>query len=49
MSQHHAARESSTPSEAIWDAFELDDLSEPEPEYGDFWGELDDDYDIGVG
>jgi hypothetical protein len=27
----------------VWDAFELDDDSaEPEPEYGDFWGEVDD-------
>ena len=27
----------------IWDAFESDDeLPEPQPEYGDFWGELDD-------
>lgn len=26
----------------LWDAFELDDeMVEPEPEYGDFWGELD--------
>lgn len=31
-----------------WDVFELDDEeAEPEPEYGDFWGELDDDYAIG--
>lgn len=30
-----------------WDVFEVDDDSlEPEPEYGDFWGELDDDCDI---
>jgi hypothetical protein len=30
-----------------WDVFELDnDLeAEPEPEYGDFWGELNDDSD----
>ena len=34
------------PDEA-WDAFELDeDTIEPEPEYGDFWGELDDDETI---
>ena len=26
----------------LWDAFESDDeMVEPEPEYGDFWGELD--------
>lgn len=29
-----------------WDAFELDeDTTEPEPEPGDFWGELDNDSD----
>ena len=28
----------------VWDAFELDDpLEEPEPEYGDFWPEADED------
>jgi len=28
----------------VWDAFELDeDTVEPQPEYGDFWGELDED------
>lgn len=27
----------------LWDAFELDDeMPEPEPEHGDFWGQLDD-------
>jgi len=27
----------------VWDAFELDDdLTDPQPEYGDFWPELDD-------
>ena len=27
----------------VWDAFELDDEREdPEPEYGDFWPEFDD-------
>ena len=32
------------PDEDIWDAFELDDpMTEPEPEYGDFWPETDDD------
>jgi hypothetical protein len=31
-----------------WDVFELDDEGmEPEPEHGDFWGELDDDYGNG--
>ena len=29
--------------EHVWNAFELDDwLEEPEPEYGDFWAETDD-------
>jgi hypothetical protein len=30
-----------------WEVFELDDdvEAEPEPEYGDFWGDLDDDCD----
>ncbi len=28
--------------ENLWDAFESDDeMVEPQPEYGDFWGELD--------
>lgn len=27
----------------LWDAFERDDeMAEPQPEYGDFWGEPDD-------
>jgi hypothetical protein len=31
-------------TEAFWDAFDLDDeLLEPEPEPGDFWGEPNDD------
>jgi len=30
----------------LLDAFALEDeAGEPEPEYGDFWGELDDDRD----
>jgi hypothetical protein len=30
------------PDEDVWDAFELDDaLADPEPEYGDFWPEDD--------
>ena len=29
--------------EDLWDAFDLDDeMAEPQPEYGDFWGEPDD-------
>ena len=36
------------PLDDAWDVFELDDEAvEPEPEYGDFWGALDDDCDIG--
>lgn len=28
--------------EELWDAFESDDeMAEPQPEYGDFWGEPD--------
>jgi hypothetical protein len=28
----------------VWDAFKLDEeTAEPEPEVGDFWGELDED------
>lgn len=31
----------------VWDVFELDDeTAEPEPEYGDFWGEVDDEEPI---
>jgi hypothetical protein len=31
----------------LWDAFERDDeVAEPQPEYGDFWGEPDDEEDI---
>ena len=31
------------PDDEVWDAFELDDaLEDPEPEYGDFWPEADD-------
>lgn len=38
------------PAEDPWDVFELDEgVAEPEPEYGDFWGELDDDCDDGGG
>ena len=36
------------PVDEPWDVFELDDEAmEPEPERGDFWGEVDDDYDNG--
>jgi hypothetical protein len=32
------------PDEDVWDAFEMDDpMREPEPEYGDFWPETDED------
>ena len=31
----------------LWDAFDLDDeMAEPQPEYGDFWAELDDEEEI---
>jgi hypothetical protein len=33
------------PHDDSWDVFEVDDFVETEPEQGDFWGELDDDYD----
>ena len=34
------------PTDDPWDAFVLDDeTAEPEPEPGDFWGELDNDSD----
>ena len=35
------------PDEHVWDAFELDDaLEEPEPEYGDFWLDADDEEEV---
>jgi hypothetical protein len=38
------------PAEDPWDVFEIDEETlEPEPEYGDFWGELDDDCQNGGG
>jgi hypothetical protein len=39
----------SLPLDDAWDVFELDDdvVAEPQPEYGDFWGVLDDDCDDG--
>ena len=46
MLHAHAKLEDFGPADDLWDAFELDDDGvEPEPEYGDFWGELDDDCD----
>ena len=48
MSNAQKKQEGLRPSDDLWDVFELDDaLTEPEPEYGDFWGELDDDCDNG--
>jgi hypothetical protein len=48
MSNAHDKRESLSPANDPWDVFELDDeVVEPEPEYGDFWGEVDDDCDNG--
>jgi hypothetical protein len=33
--------------EDIWDAFELDDeTADPQPEPGDFWGEVEDEEEI---
>jgi hypothetical protein len=50
MLHRRSKPESPTPSSDPWDVFELDDdLLEPEPEHGDFWGELDDDCEIGIG
>ena len=35
------------PEEKVWDAFELDDaLEDPQPEYGDFWPERDDEDEV---
>jgi hypothetical protein len=45
MPNAHEKRPEIEPNDP-WDAFELeDDIVEPEPEYGDFWGEQDDDCD----
>jgi hypothetical protein len=46
MSSTDQKRRAAKPEDDPWDVFELDeDTIEPEPEYGDFWGELDDDCD----
>ena len=47
MSRTSNARQSLSPLDDAWDVFELDDdlAADPEPEYGDFWGETDDDCD----
>jgi hypothetical protein len=48
MSDHCDNGEILGPAYDPWDVFELDDeAAESEPEYGDFWGELDDDYTCG--
>ncbi len=48
MSNADDKRKGLSPADDPWDVFELDDeVGEPEPEYGDFWGVLDDDYDNG--
>jgi hypothetical protein len=48
MSDAHDNPETSTPPDDAWDVFELDDEAcEPEPERGDFWEEVDDDYGNG--
>jgi hypothetical protein len=50
MSNARDDRENLSPIEDPWDVFELDEeAAEPEPEYGDFWGEQDDDCDNGRG
>ena len=39
--------EARLPDEHVWDAFELDDtVEDPEPEYGDFWLEADDEEEV---
>ncbi len=49
LGTHRRQRESGQPND-LWDVFELDDETiEPEPEYGDFWGEIDDDCDNNCG
>jgi hypothetical protein len=50
MSNVRDKREGHPSTDDPWDVFELDDeVLEPEPEYGDFWGELDDDCDNSCG
>jgi hypothetical protein len=48
VSNSHDASEGLGPADDPWDVFELDEEAmEPEPAYGDFWGELDDDCQSG--
>jgi hypothetical protein len=48
MSNAHDKQESFDSGSDSWEVFEADyELMEPEPERGDFWGELDDDFDNG--
>ena len=48
MSNAHDRGNILGPVDDPWDVFALDDeVTEAEPEYGDFWGEVDDDCDIG--
>jgi hypothetical protein len=50
MSNADGSHGKTRPAEDPWDVFELDEeVVEPEPECGDFWGELDDDCDNGGG
>jgi len=45
MSNAYDHPEARTSAEDAWDVFELDDeMCEPEPERGDFWEEMEDDY-----
>ena len=30
----------------VWDVFELDDWEDPQPQFGDFWPQLDDEEEI---
>jgi hypothetical protein len=48
MSNAHDHAEIRAPADDVWDVFQLDDDGcEPEPERGDFWEEVDDDYGDG--
>ncbi len=49
MSDTRDQRKGLSPGDEAWDVFELDDeaAADPQPEYGDFWGEPDDDCDNG--
>ena len=47
MTNDYATQDYATQDD-LWDVFMLDEeTDEPDPERGDFWGELDDDCDYG--